>query len=88
MSTSFPSVAVASNDWTDVTAAAPGIASVDTFFQNIGSNSIILYFGGTSKPTATDGIRLRPDEGFQGNAAKVWARGADGQSRLAIVGSN
>lgn len=80
---SFPSVSL-TGAFVDLAVASPAIASVDVFYQNMGSNPLYLYFGGTTAPAATDGIVLKPGDSFQGNAAHVWARG-DGSSKLAFV---
>lgn len=74
MATSYGSIALSSDIWTDVTGALAGAAGVT--WQNVGPYELMVSFGGAAAPAAGEGQILLPGCAYydKNGSAKIWAR--------------
>ena len=74
MATSYGSITLSSDIWTDVTGALAGVAGVT--WQNVSPYELMMSFGNATAPAAGEGQILRPGTAYydKNGSTKVWAR--------------
>lgn len=71
--------------WADLCASNSSLISVPVEVQNKGPGLMLIYWGGASQPTGTNGrilARLEPDSG---TANHIWVRAVTAENVAASV---